>query len=173
MTMAAEPTGDANGRQPTSDAQESPRQQMNVSAIRNGTVIDHIQNEATFKVAEILRLEREEQMVLIAVNLSSKKMRNKGLIKVEGRELTPREVNTIALIAPQATLNIIKDYRVVEKRKVELPATLVGVVRCFNPSCVTNQQPISTCFEVLRSSPPTLRCAYCERVMSGPDIILK
>jgi aspartate carbamoyltransferase regulatory subunit len=138
------------------------RQQMNVSAIRNGTVIDHIQNEATFKVAEMLHLE-----------LPSQKVGKKGIIKVESRELTPREVNAIALIAPRATLNIIKDYRVVEKRRVELPARLEGIVRCFNPSCITNQQPIATCFEVLRSSPPTLRCIYCERLMSGSDIILK
>ena len=72
-----------------------------------------------------------------------------------------------------ATLNIIKDYRVLEKRRVELPDRLEGVVRCFNPSCVTNQQPVSTCFEVLMSSPPTLRCVYCERVMTGNDITLK
>jgi aspartate carbamoyltransferase regulatory subunit len=149
------------------------RQQMNVSAIRNGTVIDHIQNEATFKVAEMLHLEQQEQMVLIGMNLPSQKVGKKGIIKVESRELTPREVNAIALIAPRATLNIIKDYRVVEKRRVELPARLEGIVRCFNPSCITNQQPIATCFEVLRSSPPTLRCIYCERLMSGSDIILK
>ena len=149
------------------------RQQLNVTAIRDGTVIDHIRNDATFKVVEILRLEREGETVLIGVNLPSGKVGKKGIIKVEKRELTPQEVNTIALIAPDATVNIIKDYRVVAKRRVELPARLGGVVRCFNPNCVTNNQSVSTMFEVLRSTPPTLRCVYCERVMSGNDITLK
>ncbi len=148
-------------------------QQLNVTGIREGTVLDHIENKATFKVAEILRLEQEERMVLIGVNLQSGKVGKKGLIKIAGRALTPQEVNTIALIAPDATVNIIRDYRVVEKRKVELPDRLEGVVRCFNPNCVTNQQAVDTSFEVLQSSPPTLRCTYCERVMSGTDITMK
>ncbi len=148
-------------------------QELNVSAIRNGTVIDHVSNEATFKVAEILRLEQEDQMVLVGMNLPSKQVGKKGIIKIEGRELTPQEVDKIALIAPQATLNIIKDYRVAEKRKVQLPDRVEGIVRCFNPSCVTNRQSVTTCFEVLGSSPVSLRCIYCERLMSGPDIILR
>lgn len=147
--------------------------ELKVSAIRNGTVIDHIQNEATFKVAEILRLGHDENMVLVGMNLPSKKVGKKGLIKIEGRELTPQEVNKIALIAPQATLNIIHEYRVIEKRHVELPARVEGIVRCFNPSCITNCQPVSTAFEVLAANPVRLRCTYCERVMSGADIILK
>lgn len=147
-------------------------QELNVSAIRNGTVIDHVSNEATFKVVEILRLEQEDQMLLIGMNLPSKQVGTKGIIKLEGRELTPQEVDKIALIAPQATLNIIKDYRVAEKRKVQLPDRVEGIVRCFNPSCVTNRQSVTTCFEVLGSSPVSLRCIYCERLMSGPDIIL-
>jgi len=152
---------------------EKKRQQLSVTAIRNGTVIDHIRNEAAFKVVEILRLEREEQTLLIGLNLPSSRAGQKGIIKIENRELTPQEVNTIALIAPDATVNIIKDYRVVAKRQVELPDRLEGVVRCFNPSCVTNQQAVDACFEVLQSSPATLRCVYCERIMTGSDITLK
>ena len=152
---------------------KKPAREMKVSAIRNGTVIDHIQNEATFKVAEILGLGRGEHMVLVGMNLPSKKVGRKGIIKIEGRELTPREVNTIALIAPDATLNIIKEYQVAEKRRVELPAKVEGVVRCFNPSCVTNCQPVATSFEVIAAGPVRLRCVYCERAMQGPDIVLK
>jgi len=154
-------------------AEKPAPQELRVSAIRNGTVIDHIQNEVTFKVAEILRLEAEEHMVTVGMNLHSDRMGKKGIIKIESRELTPQEVSKIALIAPQATLNIIKDYRVVEKGRVELPDRLEGIVRCFNPNCVTNQQQVPTCFEVRSTSPVALRCVYCERVMSGPDIILK
>jgi aspartate carbamoyltransferase regulatory subunit len=146
--------------------------QMSVAAIRNGTVIDHIQTEATFKVAQILRLEREEQVVLVGMNLPGSRGR-KGIIKVESRALTVQEVSKIAVIAPDATLNIIEDYEVVEKRKVELPSRVEGIVRCFNPGCVTNQQPVHTCFDVVGNRPVTLRCTYCERLMSGPDIILK
>ena len=97
----------------------------------------------------------------------------KGIIKVESRELTPQEVNKIALIAPRATLNIIKDFEVVEKRRVEVPDRVEGIVRCFNPNCVTNRQAVSTCFDVVGTSPMTLRCIFCERMMSGQDIILK
>lgn len=150
------------------------RKEMSVAAIRNGTVIDHIQTEATFKVAEILRLEREREVVLVGVNLRRGSGDDrKGIIKIESRELTPQEVNKIALIAPAATLNIIKDYRVVEKRKVELPSRVEGIVRCFNPQCITNQQPVQTCFDVTATRPVILRCTYCERTMAGADIILK
>ena len=149
------------------------REELSVSAICNGTVIDHIRNDATFKVAEILRLASEDHEVLVGMNLPSKKVGKKGIIKIESRELTPQEVNKIALIAPQATLNITKDYRVAEKRNVELPERAEHVVRCFNPSCVTNRQSVGTCFDVLTADPVSLRCTYCERVMSGPDIILK
>lgn len=154
-------------------AEGPPRQELNVSAIRNGTVIDHIRNEATFKVAQILRAEHEQEMVVVAMNLPSQKVGKKGIIKIESRELTPQEVNKIAVIAPQATLSIIKDYLVVEKRRVELPARVEGIVRCFNPQCVSNQQSVTTCFDVVASTPVTLRCIYCERLMSGADIILK
>ncbi|MCK4275501.1 MAG: aspartate carbamoyltransferase regulatory subunit [Phycisphaerae bacterium] len=152
---------------------EPPSEELSVAAIRNGTVIDHIQNEATFKVAEILRLDGAGEIVLVAMNLPSQRVGKKGIVKIEGRELTAQEADKIALIAPEATLNIIKNFRVVEKRRVELPTKVEGIVRCFNPSCVTNQQSVNTCFEVLSTSPPTLRCVYCERVMSGGDIILK
>lgn len=152
---------------------ERASEELSVAAIRNGTVIDHIQNEVTFKVAEILRLEGAGEIVLVAMNLPSQLVGKKGIVKIEGRELTAQEADKIALIAPEATLNIIKDFRVVEKRCVELPTKVEGIVRCFNPSCVTNQQDVNTCFEVLSTSPVTLRCVYCERVMSGGDIILK
>lgn len=149
------------------------KQQMQVTAIRDGTVIDHIDSDATFKVADILQVQEEQHMVLVGVNLASGGLGKKGLIKIENRKLTPDEVNKIALIAPQATLNIISDFEVVEKTPVELPARIERIVKCFNPRCVTNQHPLMTKFEVVRSSPPALRCEYCERVMSGEEIILK
>lgn len=149
------------------------KQEMNVSAIRNGTVIDHIDSSATFKVADILLVQGEQSMVLVGVNLASGGLGKKGIIKIANRQLTPDEVNKIALIAPRATLNIINDFRVVEKTQVELPKYIERIVKCFNPRCITNQQPLVTKFEVIKTSPPHLRCLYCERVMSGDEIILK
>jgi len=146
---------------------------MNVEAIRNGTVIDHIDSDATFKVADILQVQKERSMVLVGMNLASGRLGKKGIIKIENRELTPDEVNKIALIAPQATLNIISDFEVVHKTQVQLPDRIERIVRCFNPRCITNQQAIVTKFEVIETSPPALRCLYCERVMRGNDIILK
>ena len=154
-------------------AEKQPRTHMNVSTIRHGTVIDHIESEATFKVADILQVQHEPHMVLVGMNLESKHLGKKGIIKIENRVLTPDEVNKIALIAPRATLNIISDFKVVEKFKVELPEQIRRVVKCFNPRCITNQQEIETRFEVVEERPPALRCHYCERVMRGQDIILK
>jgi aspartate carbamoyltransferase regulatory subunit len=154
-------------------AQSEAREEMKVTGLRNGTVIDHIDSEATFQVANLLEVEKEANMVLVGMNLDSDHLGHKGLIKIENRKLTPDEVNKIALIAPHATLNIITNYRVTEKSKVRLPEIIERIVKCFNPRCVTNEQPIDTRFEVINTSPPALRCTYCERVMRGKDILLK
>jgi len=154
-------------------ADESIGREMNVTGIRNGTVIDHIDSDATFKVADLLQVQEAGDMVLVGTNLGSGRLGKKGLIKIENRRLTPDEVSMIALIAPQATLNIISDFEVVEKFRVELPKTIERVVKCFNPRCISNQHPIDSKFEVLETSPPALRCVYCERVMHGKEIMLK
>lgn len=146
--------------------------QLAVSAIRNGTVIDQIDSKSTFIVSEILRLQDEEQLVLVGINLSSKKLGKKGIIKIDGKSLTQKEVNKIALIAPDATLNIIKDYEVVKKIKVELPDKIEDIVKCFNPNCISNHQTIHNEFHVINKYPVKLRCHYCERVMSGKAIEL-
>lgn len=146
--------------------------QLQVSAIKNGTVIDHIESKNTFKVADILNIENETQVVLVAMNLSSRNLGKKGIIKIEGKNLTQEEANKIALIAPDATLNIIKNYEAVEKKRVSLEDELMGIVKCFNPNCVSNHEPIQTHFHVERKDPPRLRCHYCERTMEGKDIEL-
>lgn len=153
--------------------EEHAGQEMSVSAIRNGTVIDHIKSDATFQVAQILQVDREDHMVTVAVNLASDMLGKKGIIKIENRELTPDEVNKIALLAPEATLNIISNFKVVDKFRVKLPETIERIVKCFNPRCVTNQQTVETRFQVVDTSPPALRCLYCERVMRGEEILLR
>jgi len=153
-------------------ASNSDRKQLSVNAIRNGTVIDHIRSSATFKVAEILDLDEEHGLVLIAVNLHGSQNERKGIIKIENRELTPQETDKIALIARDATINIIKDYAVAHKHQVQVQERVEGIVRCFNPNCITNAEPVATSFEVVCTSPPALRCIFCERTMAGDDIIL-
>lgn len=146
--------------------------QLPVSAIRDGTVIDQIDSKSTFSVSEILSLQDEDQVLLVGINLSSKKLGKKGIIKIGGKFLTQEEVNKIALIAPDATLNIIKDYEVVKKIKVELSDTVESIVKCFNPNCISNHQIIRNKFHVVSKSPVKLRCHYCERLMVAKDIEL-
>ena len=146
--------------------------QLQVSAIKNGTVIDHIESKNTFKVANILNIENETQIVLVGMNLSSHNLGKKGIIKIEGKNLTQEEANKIALIAPDATLNIIKNYEAGDKKKVSLEDELIGIVKCFNPNCVSNHERIQTHFHVERKDPPRLRCHHCERTMEGKDIEL-
>ncbi len=145
---------------------------LEVSAIEEGTVIDQIASKSTFKVANILDIQNVDQVVLVGVNLSSKKLNKKGIIKIGGKQLTQEEVNKIALIAPDATLNIIKDSEVERKFQVAIPDTIEGIVKCFNPNCVSNHQMIQSKFHVMSKNPIKIRCHYCERHMEGDDIEL-
>ena len=145
---------------------------LEVSAIEEGTVIDQISSKSTFKVANMLNIQDIDQVVLVGVNLSSKKLGKKGIIKIGGKSLTQEEVNKIALIAPDATMNIIKDSEVVRKFKVAIPDDKEGFLRCFNPNCVSNHQNIRSRFHVISKNPIKIRCHYCERLMGSDDIEL-
>jgi aspartate carbamoyltransferase regulatory subunit len=145
---------------------------LEVSAIEEGTVIDQIASKSTFKVANMLNIQDIDQVVLVGVNLSSKKLGKKGIIKIGGKSLTQEEVNKIALIAPDATMNIIKDSEVVRKFKVAIPDDIEGFLRCFNPNCVSNHQKIRTRFHVINKNPIKIKCHYCERLMGSDDIEL-
>ena len=154
----------------------SEKKNMDVSAIRSGTVIDHIATEHTFQVAKILRIDEAPDTAIVATNLHSRRLGKKGLIKVENRTLTEDMVNKIALISPRATLNIIEDFNVVHKIQVEIPDRIEGILRCFNPNCVTNTTPPSvlglpkTVFYTESKHPLRLRCHHCERIMTKADI---
>jgi len=145
---------------------------LEVSAIEEGTVIDQIANKSTFKVANILNIQNIEQVVLVAFNLTSKKLGKKGIIKIGGKLLTQEEVNKISLIAPDATVNIIKDSEVVKKFKVDIPDSIEEFMKCFNPNCVSNHQNILSRFHVINKNPIRIRCHYCERHMGVDDIEL-
>ena len=146
--------------------------ELKVSAIKDGTVIDHIPAKNLFKVIQLLGLEDIPNQVTFGTNLESHKLGRKSIIKVADKFFADDEINKIALVAPEANLNIIKNYEVVEKRTVEVPHEIVGYVRCFNPKCVTNHQPIATKMEVFDMEKKSLRCVYCERVMQHDEIEL-
>lgn len=144
------------------------KNELAVAALERGTVIDHIPSSAVFKAVKILGLENTPHAVTIGCNLASAKFGNKGIIKVADMEFDDATLNRIALIAPTAVINIIRDYHVVEKHPVALPDTIVGIVRCANPKCVTNNEPMATKFDVVAREPHTLiRCRYCNHSVAG------
>ena len=135
------------------------KNEMLVAAIENGTVIDHIPSEKTYQVAQ-LRLQNLETPVTIGYNLLSKKLGKKGIIKVADKFFTDEEISRLSVVAPNIVLNIIHDYEVVEKKTVVTPEEIKGIVKCNNPKCITNNEPMATYFHVADG---ILTCHYCEK----------
>ncbi|WP_246222798.1 aspartate carbamoyltransferase regulatory subunit [Maribellus comscasis] len=143
---------------------------LKVSAIKDGTVIDHIPAKNLFTVITILGLDKIENQITFGTNLDSGKLGTKAIIKVSDKFFENDEINKIALIAPHAKLNIIRDYEVVEKKIVKIPEVIKGIVKCFNPKCITNHEKISTCFSVISKESLELKCKYCEKITSQDQI---
>jgi aspartate carbamoyltransferase regulatory subunit len=142
--------------------------ELRITPIRNGTVIDHIPTGLALEVLKVLKVENldKDSTVSVALHVRSQRMGWKDIVKVENMELSPHKSNAIALIAPTATISIIRDFKVREKHPVLLPDRLVGVLTCPNPNCITNHgEPVETEFQVIRRRPLAVRCAYCERSM--------
>lgn len=139
--------------------------ELKVTPIKNGTVIDHIPAGMALKVLKILGIGDEVSSTVSAVmHVPSGKQRWKDIVKVEDRELSPKEVDKIALLAPEATINIIRNFAVAEKYRVQVPEVARGILRCGNPSCITNsREPLESEFVVVSRDPLRLRCKYCER----------
>lgn len=145
--------------------------ELMVKKINNGSVIDHITAGAGLKVINILNITSDETAVLL-INVESKKLGRKDIVKIENRELTESEINKISLIAPNATLNIIKNGEVKEKKRVSLPNFLEGVIKCPNSNCITNSnEPVKTKFFFEKKEPIKLRCFYCEKLFNSEEII--
>ena len=141
------------------------KRELKIPLIKEGTVIDHITAGNAVKVLHILGIpERTKSVVSVAINVKSK-IGRKDIVKVENRELDPKEVNKIALIAPKATINIIRNYEVFKKYHVHIPDEIVGIVKCPNPTCVSNSknEPIESRFLVVSKDPIRIKCYYCER----------
>lgn len=148
--------------------------ELKVAALRNGTVIDHIPADKLFQVVSILRLKIYHHPMTIGNNFDSKRMGTKGIIKISDRFLAEDETNKIALIAPHAKINIIKEYQVVEKRNLVLGDEIHDVMHCLNPVCITNHQAVPTNFYVVRDGNEVwLRCKYCEREVKQSAVKLK
>ena len=148
------------------------KKELQVSALCNGTVIDHIPANKLFEVVNLLNIPSMGTNVTIGNNLESKKLGKKGLIKVADKYFTDDEVNRISLVAPSVVLNIIQNYQVVEKREVKMPETLHNIVKCSNPNCITNNEPMATRFHLVNRSEGTLKCHYCEKEKNVKDIEL-
>ncbi|RLG50703.1 MAG: aspartate carbamoyltransferase regulatory subunit [Thermoproteota archaeon] len=149
-------------------------QELRVRKIRDGTVIDHIPDGRALVVLSILGITgEEEEVVSIAMHVPSTKLGKKDIVKIENRFLKPEEVNKIALIAETATINIIREYRVVEKWKVKPPARFRNLIKCPNARCITNfgREPVEPAFEVIGLSPVKVRCSYCGIIVSGRDLL--
>lgn len=159
-----------NGAKAEMKGPKDHKKQLSISAIVDGTVIDHIPADATFKVVEILRLNNHSDIVSIATNLQSSTLGKKGIIKVANKFLTEAEVNKIAVVAPDATVNIIRNYNVRQKIKVKVPQVIEDVIKCSNPVCITNSEKVKTKFYTVQNSPLKIKCHYCERLIKKEDI---
>lgn len=153
--------------------EQNSTKELAVAALENGTVIDHIPSENLFKAVKILGIEKLGTQLTIGNNLSSHKLGTKGIIKVADTIFAEETINRIAILAPRAKVNIIADYHVVEKHNVELPMHIVGLVRCPNRKCITNNEPMRTRFDVIDTESVTLKCRYCGRVVKSADAILE
>ena len=147
------------------------RKELVVSALENGTVLDHIPAKNVYKALDILNLKGIENQITIGINLASKIYGSKGIIKIADKFFEDEELNKLALIAPKATVNVIRDFKVVEKKKLVMPEQIVGIAKCKNPKCVTNHQPIKTKFKTIeQDNEVSLLCCYCEKITDSKHI---
>ncbi len=145
---------------------------IKIPPIRNGTVIDHITDGQSLNVLKILGVHENniDSGISIGIHVSTTKHNEKwkDIVKIEDMELDPISVSKIALIAPHATISIIRDYYIAEKFDVRLEDVVTGIVKCSNPCCITNKgEPVSPKFFVEQRCPPTLRCVYCDRILNN------
>lgn len=145
-----------------------------VTKIEKGTVIDHIPAGNAMDMLEAIETEPENgNIISVAMNVQSSKLGKKDVLKIEDRELDSEEVTAAAILAPDATLNLVEDYNIVEKKKLELPETIKGVVECPNPDCITNKnEPVETRVEVVSRAPVKVECHYCEAVFERGELDL-
>ena len=148
------------------------KKELQVAALENGTVIDHIPSDKLFTVVSLLDMQHMENNITIGNNLESKKLGKKGIIKIADRFFSPEEISRLSVVAPNIRLNIIRNYQVAEKKEVIMPDELKGIVRCNNPKCITNNEPMQTWFHVVDKKNGVLKCHYCEKEQEVDNIKL-
>lgn len=149
------------------------KQALQVAAIKNGTVIDHIPADKLFTVVNLLKLQKTTQSITIGNNFASQRLGKKGFIKVADRFFSDEEISRLSVVAPNVILNIIKDYEIVEKKQVVMPDELRGIVKCPNPKCITNNEPMTTIFHVTDKENGILKCHYCEKEQNKESLKLQ
>ena len=147
--------------------------ELRVSKIKDGTVIDHITGGHALDVVRILGITgREKGPITIAINVPSKRFVTKDIVKIEGRELNPEEVHRIALLAPHANINIIRNYNVAEKQEVKIPGIIENIIKCTNPACISNSnEPVKAKFYINSEEPLLLKCHYCSNIIEKKDVL--
>ena len=153
-------------------ANNTTNKELVVSALKNGTVLDHIPADKVYKALDILNLKGVENQITIGINLSSRAQGKKGIIKIADKFFEDEELNKLALIAPKATVNVIRNFEVVEKKTLTMPEEIVGIAKCMNPKCITNHQPIKTRFTTIdNGNEISLLCHYCEKISDTRGIL--
>ena len=142
---------------------------IRLTPISNGTVLDHLPAGTALRILEILQLSKSDGAVTIAINTESKRLGRKDLVFIEGKELSKNEIGKISLLAQGATLNIIRNREVAKKEKIALPNFVEGVLQCQNPICITNHEKIPTKF-LVSNAPLQAKCFYCENRMNEKEI---
>ena len=152
-----------------------------IRAIKNGIVIDHIPSEKVFAIVEILKLKEYSERITVATNMPSSSLGRKGIIKIEEKILEEKELNNISLLAPNVTINIIDNYEVVEKSKLDKLDKVIGLMKCDNPKCISNHENIETKFIRIKENSENLdennleekskyKCFYCEKIILEDEI---
>ncbi|MBR9858593.1 aspartate carbamoyltransferase regulatory subunit [Oceanisphaera sediminis] len=140
------------------------KSQLQVEAIHNGTVIDHIPAGQGIKILQLFGLVQTHEKITVGLNLPSKELGAKDIIKVENTRLTPAQANQLALFAPDATVNLIEDFEVVKKLQLQLPERVEGVFSCPNSNCISHNEPVTSKFKVRAvAGQVRFRCNYCEK----------
>ena len=153
---------------------EEKARELQITALKNGIVIDHIPSEKVFAIVELLNLKKYNEVVTVAINLKSTSLGKKGIIKIEDKILDESELNKIALLSDHVTINIIENYKVVKKMKLEKLDEIIGLMKCDNLKCISNHEAIDTKFNRVKDSETTkYKCYYCERIISEEEIKLK
>ena len=148
------------------------KEELQVAALQNGTVIDHIPTDKLFTIVNLLGLQNSDSKITIGNNFISKKLGAKGIIKVADRFFSDEEISRLSIVAPNVQLNIIRDYKVSEKKQIVMPDIVKGIVKCGNPKCITNNEPMATIFHVLSKENGVLKCHYCEKEQNKETIKL-